>query len=535
MPAAAPPISTAAAAKSVAAAPIESLSPTTRGAVIFICFTLLLGIGIALRLTEFLRRPAFWTDEAALAMNVVDRPIAAISRPMIQEQVAPYGFLLLTKFETILFGTDEWVLRLIPLIAALAALPLIFFLARRFFGPIAALFALALAAVAPRLIYYAGEFKQYSSDAALALVLIFFTSEVMRRPPERRPLIILGLAGIIAPWFSLPSIFILATAGLVLIVHAGHHKNSKRALTIGALGLLWVLSFAAEYLIFLRSSTSHSDYLQSFWAGQFAPFPPRSLHDLHWYPANFFLEFADPGGWTLKYLAGALMLLGAVALWRRNKFALALLVGPGTFLVLASMVHMYPAVGRATLFMIPLLAILIGIGGGWIFSQRRPLGIVLALALMGVLIWQPARGSITHALRHADAYDIHALLRYVHDHQLPGDTLYLDPYVIQTYPYYAPRVGALPANVVTGKSIPTDPETPALANLIWAADHATRLWVVVGHYLPSGKETSEDIHTRYLDAVAKRVDSWRGSDYTLYLYQINSGFESNTAGTKAAH
>ena len=56
---------------------------------------------------------SLWGDEAALARNVLSRDLTALLGPLDHDQIAPFGFLVLTKGATWLFGSvDEAVLRL---------------------------------------------------------------------------------------------------------------------------------------------------------------------------------------------------------------------------------------------------------------------------------------------------------------------------------------------------------------------------------------------------------------------------------------
>ena len=54
-------------------------------------------VGIALRLWQYLADASLWVDEAALARNIVDRSPAGLLAPLDYGQAAPWGFLLIEK------------------------------------------------------------------------------------------------------------------------------------------------------------------------------------------------------------------------------------------------------------------------------------------------------------------------------------------------------------------------------------------------------------------------------------------------------
>jgi len=75
--------------------------------------------GIILRLRQFFFFRSFWLDEAGIALNILRKNFFELTKPLDYNQVAPYGFLILEKIFVILFGTDDYVFRIIPLISGI--------------------------------------------------------------------------------------------------------------------------------------------------------------------------------------------------------------------------------------------------------------------------------------------------------------------------------------------------------------------------------------------------------------------------------
>ena len=156
-----------------------------------------LALGVALRAKVYLAERSLWLDEAMLALNLCGRSFAGLLRPLDYDQGAPVGFLLLERLAVMLLGPNELALRLVPFLAAIAALVLVARFCRDHFGAGTAVLGVLLAAVLPALISYGGEAKQYSLDVAMALLILLTAADALRRgvtprarwgwPPSARP------------------------------------------------------------------------------------------------------------------------------------------------------------------------------------------------------------------------------------------------------------------------------------------------------------------------------------------------------------
>ncbi len=139
-------------------------------------------LGVILRVTQYLINRSLWYDEALLALNILHHPFSETFQPLRYHQGAPIGFLLLEKLAVVLAGKSEMGLRIIPLIAGISALFLFWYVARLYVSPKAVPVALLLFALCPALVYYSSEVKQYSSDVAVTLVLLWMASRLADGP-----------------------------------------------------------------------------------------------------------------------------------------------------------------------------------------------------------------------------------------------------------------------------------------------------------------------------------------------------------------
>jgi len=128
-------------------------------------------IGFILRLRQYLANRSLWLDEAMLTNNILSRNFGGLFQQLDNNQGAPIGFLLAQKIITLTLGDSEYALRLFPFIAGILSLALMSALTRKISNAVAGNLALGFFAVAPSLVYYSSEVKQYSSDIAIALGL----------------------------------------------------------------------------------------------------------------------------------------------------------------------------------------------------------------------------------------------------------------------------------------------------------------------------------------------------------------------------
>src|SRR5262245_48788213 len=183
----------------------EAVSPRTRVPVVLLTALVLVGGGM--RLAALLADRCLWLDECMLALNLVNRAPRELLNPLDYNQGAPVGFLLAVKAVISLFGVAEWSLRLVPFAASVAGLFGFAWMARRLLSANAALLATALLAFSPQLVSYAGECKQYASDAAIAIGLLAVALSLLEGKTGFVRWFALATAGAVAVWCSHPATF----------------------------------------------------------------------------------------------------------------------------------------------------------------------------------------------------------------------------------------------------------------------------------------------------------------------------------------
>ena len=257
-------------------APLDPTPRRSRAERVFpIAVSALLLLGYALRLRAWSFGRSFWADEAMLALGLSGRTVVDFLTPLPYDQVAPPGFALLVRACLAAFGPGEGALRAVPLVAGLVALPLFASVAHRLLSRPAMLVALAAFAILEPFVYYANELKPYGVDLAVSLAILHAALGALERPLSAKRAGAYAVVGAVLVWCSFPAIFALGGAALTLWLRALHRRDGRAARRIASMSLAWGASFAALYLLTVRSAAS-SAYLAEFWRLARAPWPTSS-------------------------------------------------------------------------------------------------------------------------------------------------------------------------------------------------------------------------------------------------------------------
>ena len=339
--------------------------------------------GALLRVLYYLGGRSLWIDEARLALNIASRSYAGLLRPLDYDQAAPPLFLWGEKLATQVFGVNELALRILPLVAGIAALILLVPLLRRFLPGWPGVLAVTSACLAPTLVFYSTEVKPYMGDLAICLLLLHGAFAWVERPSSRLARAFPWI-GALSVWASVPAAFVLAAAGAANLVT---RRTSLRSglKEIGLPFLVWLLSFGLVFILSYRA-TSHNEYLRQFWAeGFLSPWDPgdygrlarlRSAERaLLWGltagsynppPAPSFLPPPLPGlvlnATTVLAVTAFIGILTGIRRWK--PWHSILLFGPSMVMLCASAVALYPVALRTSLFVVPALYTALFLGGG---------------------------------------------------------------------------------------------------------------------------------------------------------------------------
>ncbi len=400
------------------------------------------GLGAFLRFRQYLHGRPVWLDEAMLLNNILGRRFGELLAPLESDQTAPVPFLWVVKLCANLFGTDERVLRLAPFLAGLALLVVVVFVARRVLPPWPAAVAVLFAALSPMLIYYANEVKPYGVDALWLALLTLLALRLGERPEARGRWVALLLTGTWVALASSPAPFVLAAAGLALVLMPGVRRAPGAWGWFAAMALIWGVAFGTEYLLVYRAA-SDSMYMQRFWLPFFlSPALPGLLAKadtaLTLSLQQWFL--ASGGGWRVLVAYGLLlpMLAGVITLARRHGPALlALLFLPLALALLASSVQAYPAAPRLLLFALPGLILALAAGTGAIaewLGRRWPVAWLAVGA--AALAFLPGLDAARMLLEPYEREALAPLIARVRAEHQPGAAIYVFGRSVPAWVFY---------------------------------------------------------------------------------------------------
>jgi hypothetical protein len=496
-------------------------------------------VGAAIRVEQFGWRRSLWLDEALIAANIVQRSFGGLMRPLSGQQGAPVGWLWAERATVIVLGNNEYALRAVPLIAGIAALPLIYLVSRRLLGPWGSALATTLLAFSPDAVRYSVEVKQYSSDLTIALLLVLLALRGLDGGgiEEPGPLVAWGLCGAVAVWWSHPAALVLAATSAVLVASALARRSRSDLLLIALATVPWVASLGADYAVSLRRLGANS-YLHNYWSAGFAPNLAGLPRWLLRVPARL---ASDPAGLPLPPLAAALVACGLLwIVWRRpaagGVLVMTLLAG-----LAAGALGFYPVDGRMSLWLLPLAPI--GLSGAavaiveWLqrasdhlsgmhtalhrdVSRSRPwvAGFAVVAGLV-LFVAGPLRqvGDVAHDP--TTWIDMRPLLQDVRPRMQPGDLVWTHSNDAAAAQYYAVSTGVQTAAVLfdagPGRSC------PGLAGIQGAAgDH--RVWFVYGYQASNSIPGEQAAIVARLSTMAHLVGIIHRPQATAWLWDFGA-------------
>lgn len=450
----------------------------------------LLLAGTGLRLWQFLANRSLWLDELAVARNVVGAELGPLLlEPLSFDQIAPPGFLAVSWFLHGLWPDADWPFRLLPLLAAVATLPVVYGLGRRVARSGVGLGALAVVAFSPALISVGSITKQYSLDVFVTAVLLYGAVE-LSESDDASPLRVLpaGVLGGLLLLFSFPAVLVAAALGVGVAAIWWFDSGSKARSRIVALGVPLALFATLTGAIGLRvRSAATSEYMDLFWE---TGFPPGFLGAPFWVvrqlkgvaEAALLLWYPRPPGFAL--VAGGIILFAAVGgihLLRTAPPRASLVLAPVVAAVAAAVAGIYPLAGRVSFFLAVPLTILVAAGwvraSEWVTRRRDAAAstlwapILAASVTVVVVALDPPPFGVEHT---------RPIIQEVAEARLPTDEVWSYYGAAPAMDFYGGRLGLGPWEA--GECHRSDPRE-YLTDLDALRGHG-RVWIVFTHVLP---------------------------------------------------
>ena len=411
-------------------------SPPANDRLLYGLIGLIILTGIALRLVYYFQNNNLIIDEVNIARNLVERDFAGLLSPLRYEQYAPPVFLWIEKAFSLVLGFSEKALRLFPLITGLAAIFVFYEILKRLLLIKSLWYPLALLALGTIYVKHSVEVKQYMPDVLISLLLVLLTLKTdLSGTSQRRFLLVWILAGSLAVWSSMPSVFVLSGIGAYYGWQALAEKKRVLLWRILIPSLLWLVQFILYYQIILKQQIT-SSYLQNYHQDYFLfAFPSSSEEWIH-NGTRIHAFLGDIGGYTALALIfnGILICIGIVYLLKKQKQIFILLALPIALVLLAAAFRQYSLIERLILFSLPLALVIVGYGLEQLM-QIRFLAIKIGLVLLSVIcIENFSMLDVFH--RRYGFHEITEGLNYLKQKRVNGAQLYIHNSSGDSYIYY---------------------------------------------------------------------------------------------------
>jgi len=412
---------------------------------------IILFIGIAFIVREYIGGRSFWLDEAALGLNI-SRSFRELLLPLGNGQMAPILFLLTAKIPTVFLGISDYSLRIIPLLFGIGSLYIFFLISKKILNKTAAIISLLLFILSDKIIYYTTEFKQYSTEVFFSVLLLYLFILITDTGLNLKRSILIGIIGIIAIWFSYPSIISLASITICFFYYFIKKKEKKSIISTGIIGLIWSLNIFAEYFYHILIKDYRIEGMEYYWSYAFMPFPPKTSSDFLWLPKSikdFFIYIYrnDSNLFSGKfpiiqdifaYILITFFIIGIIYTLLKRKGHLSLFVLLTLFLAIAvSALKKYPFSERTILYIAPLIFCISAYGIWLTIRYLRKIHISISIILLLFIFFFPILSGIYHLIEPTYKSEIKSVVNYYYENRMPGDKLYIEEYYLTQFYFYS--------------------------------------------------------------------------------------------------
>ncbi len=373
-------------------------------------------------------------DECNIARNLAERGPIDFFKPLDYEQYAPPLFLCLQDFIVYLLGMNEYALRLWPLIASILGLLVFYRITLELKLSHWAWFPLTLMGFTEFFFLYASELKQYTTDLLISQLLLLLALKIKPKEFDSKHGLVWLFIGVIAPWISMPSVFVLAGVGFYYLASFGTKRILKSHLQISGAILCWLLSFLAYYLLILNKDIG-TDYLANTHQGYFLDLPPTNLWELKQWAKRLQGILGSLVGFKAIPIVGLALFMATglwKLLWSGSRFLL--LASPVILCLLAAGLKQYSLMPRLTFFFLPFLWIIALLGCQMLWERGKKWSTYLLIVWM--LITAALNLDLQYLTTPLKREEARAALKYLHDHKTEREKVILHHGAVPVYSFY---------------------------------------------------------------------------------------------------
>jgi hypothetical protein len=347
-------------------------------------------LGTIIRLVGYLLRFPLWVDECMLAENFLDRTYLELLSPLDNQQVAPIGFLWIELACVRAFGFSEWSLRLFPLLCGIGSLFVFRHLASRLLTGVPLVLAVGCLAVAKAPLGLGANAKPYACDLLVAAALLALAVEWLRTPDRTVWLWSLVAALPVAFALSFPAVFVSGAISLGLLRPVWRAGQWRIWHAFGAYHVSLAVALTCLHWTCTQADSPDTQMLMlDYWTQQDG-FPPwEAWSFMRWLAVSHFGDkiFAVPyGAENGGGIVGLVLCITASIIMYRGEqrpiLTMFLATFGLTFLAAALRIYPYGGHNRLTQFLVPSLAISLGMAAAALLALIRNPNIRRRLAYM---------------------------------------------------------------------------------------------------------------------------------------------------------
>lgn len=351
---------------------------------------------------------SLWVDDlwpAVLAGKATFREIFAIDAP-----VSPF-FILLLRVATIP-ALGDFSLQILPLVAALAGIPLVAIATRGATGSrAAAVVGAALFAANPLVVTYAARVKPFTFDAlAIALLLLL----AARDDESDRGTAFDCAVGALLAAFSFTTVFFSLP---LCVVRFARMRTRSAAMALGG------YSVAVAVIFVVVMAPRSSDGLRTFWRDYYLDVSAPAVASVRL--VELFGGAFPP---ALRVLA-VLIPVGILALWRRKPLLAVASAASYILLIVAALLERYPVgTGRTEIFTYPVSILLAATALHALLRRWTAAAVVVAVV---VSLWLVTRNPVSYVPSHD-----RTVVSLANEMVQPEDTLLIYPFSTWAVAHY---------------------------------------------------------------------------------------------------
>ena len=437
-----------------------------------VAISLITAVGAVFRIYH-LGFKSLWLDEALLVQFANGNLEHVLGHNAFYNSYPPLFAILVHEIMAI--GTSEWILRAIPCLAGIAAIPMIYLLSRNFISHRFAFFSAVLVALSPNQIMYSQQVVAYSLTFLFAEINLCLFLRFLGRVTWQNALF-LGLIIFISIFLHYGLAVLVLSINILFVMRVINMEQPAKAIALWsvaqAMGL--IAAFAVYHYSFKYQFTPGgfgADYLHpGYWDGTF-----HNLVSIAMFNTKDIFGFAFP----MSYLMIILVILGVIWVTQVEipirSGSIMLLVMPFWVTFILAVVRLYPYVGaRQTVYLSPMIYVFAAIGVSFLFSQRhmRSVGIVC----IAVLMFQGGQNAIEY-LRSEGTGNMRPVVRTLESLLRKDDLIYVYYGAQPAFEYYF-RGHDHP--FVRGVESRQAPEK-YLQQLSEVLAQGRRVWIVISH------------------------------------------------------